>query len=120
MVQPTDVTYGLAAGVPKPNGLSTSPGRKASLSPDETKNDWPCSAICCKIWSVVAEGPPIHPQEQLTCRARLSVAMRFSTSFGWKLDGLPSYTRIWFNCGAMEITISMSRETSISPPLPVG
>src|SRR5262249_43960999 len=72
VVAPTCVMKGLLDGSPSPLGSSTSPGRKASLSPDALKNVWPCAIICLKIWSVVAFGPPIHPHEQLTTSHTLS------------------------------------------------
>src|SRR5882762_3519391 len=70
VVPPTWVMLVLSEG----NGTAAV---KASESPLALKKDWPCAAICLKTCSAVASGPP-PPQEQLSCLARLSLAMRLS------------------------------------------
>ena len=49
----------------------------ASESPVALKNDCPWVAICLKMVSEVASGPP-PPHEQLSCLARLSLAILLS------------------------------------------
>src|SRR5579871_4089673 len=69
-----------------------------------------------KMLSVVLVGPPFQPHEQLICCDALSLAMRLRTSFGMKLLGLPSYRNNVEIPGDMELTISISSDTS---PLPL-
>src|SRR5579862_1997534 len=72
VVPPTSVMFGLSAG------KEIAPV-KASESPLALKKDCPWAAICWKIVSAEALGPP-PPHEQLSCLARLSFAMRLSRS----------------------------------------
>ena len=55
----------------------TAQASEASESPEALKNDCPCAAICLNIPSEVGSGEPgeVAPQEQLICRARLSLAI---------------------------------------------
>src|ERR1035437_4592723 len=109
---------GLLEGEPEKPELSTCPAVKASLSPDALKKDCPCAAICLKMVSVVASGPPLQPQEQLKFLTMLLAAMVFKISLGIPV-GPASKTTIWESPGAMEMAISMSSETSMLP-LAVG
>src|ERR1051325_2301524 len=72
VVPPTCVMFVLSDG----NGIALV---KASESPDALKNDWPCRAIWINACSAVGLGPP-PPHEQLSCRDRLSLAIRLRRS----------------------------------------
>jgi len=68
-----------------------------------------------KMFSVVVLGPPPHPHEQLKFLTVLLAAIRFKTSFGCELYGLPSKTMILERPGAIAMAISISSETSSLP-----
>src|ERR1035441_195648 len=54
VVPPTCMMYGLSAG----KGIGPV---NASESPQALKKDWPCAAICRKIWSPAGSGGPPAP-----------------------------------------------------------
>src|SRR2546425_422288 len=72
VVPPTCVMFVLSDG----KGIALV---KASESPEALKNDCPCIAIWIKACSAVGLGPP-PPHEQLSCFAKLSLAIRLSRS----------------------------------------
>lgn len=86
----------------------------ASLSPEALKNDCPWDAICWKMASVVASGPPPQPQEQLKFLTVLLAAIAFKMSFCEPV-GPPVKMMILASPGAIAIAIWMSKATSPFP-----
>src|SRR6266478_6545047 len=81
LVPPTEIANGSSDGALMAIG-------HAPKSPDAWNMDWPCAAICIKICSRVASTRGLMDQEELSCLAWLSVAIRFRMSFAT----VPSYT----------------------------
>src|SRR5579859_3534106 len=97
------------------------PPENASESPVALKKLWPWAPIWRNNASDVGSGLPalLSPHEQLICFTTLLLTIRLKMS-GHGL-GLGAMYRTTFDTdGAMEMTISMSNDTSTSPPFPLA